>query len=162
MNRMATMTAGFAAALAAVAAVSAGLAQAKEATAAVEYFPTPAATGGPPLPFSEAVRVGDTLYISGQIGVTPGTLTVVPGGIGPEARQALDNIKAIAERHGASMDSLVKCTVFLVDIKDWPAFNEVYKGYFKGHFPARSALAASGLAFNARTEIECIASVAQK
>jgi 2-iminobutanoate/2-iminopropanoate deaminase len=123
-----------------------------------EYYPLPS-TGGPPLPFSESVKVGDTLFISGQIGNLPGTLTLAPGGIGPEARQALDNIKAIVERRGSSMAQVVKCTVFLADIKEWPAFNEVYREYFKTNPPARSALAASGLAFNARTEIECIAFV---
>jgi 2-iminobutanoate/2-iminopropanoate deaminase len=123
-----------------------------------EYYPLPS-TGGAPLPFSESVKVGDTLFISGQIGNLPGTLTLAPGGIGPEARQALDNIKAIVERRGSSMAQVVKCTVFLADIKEWPAFNEVYREYFKTNPPARSALAASGLAFNARTEIECIAFV---
>jgi 2-iminobutanoate/2-iminopropanoate deaminase len=160
MNRITAVTCVFSLALAAASAVSAEPAHSK-GTAAVEYFPIPS-TGATPLPFSEAVRVGDTLYISGQIGVTPGTLTLVPGGIGAEARQTLDNIKAIVERHGGSMGNLVKCTVFLADIKDWPAFNEVYKGYFQGHFPARSALAASGLAFNARTEVDCIAYLQHK
>jgi 2-iminobutanoate/2-iminopropanoate deaminase len=123
-----------------------------------EYYPMPS-TGGAPLPFSESVKVGDTLYISGQIGNLPGTLTLAPGGIGPEARRALDNIKAIVERRGSSMEQVVKCTVFLADIKEWPAFNEVYREYFKTNPPARSALAASGLAFNARVEVECIAFV---
>jgi reactive intermediate/imine deaminase len=111
------------------------------------------------LPFSESVKVGDTLFISGQIGNLPGTLTLAPGGIGPEAQRALDNIKAIVEHRGSSMKQIVKCTVFLADIKEWPAFNQVYREYFKTNPPARSALAASGLAFNARTEIECIAFV---
>jgi 2-iminobutanoate/2-iminopropanoate deaminase len=123
-----------------------------------EYNPMPS-TGGAPLPFSESVKVGDTLFISGQIGNLPGTLTLAPGGIGPEAQRALDNIKAIVERRGSSMEHVVKCTVFLADIKEWPAFNEVYREYFKTNPPARSALAVNGLAFNARTEIECIAFV---
>jgi reactive intermediate/imine deaminase len=120
----------------------------------VEYY-----SGGSSLPFSPAVRVGNTLYVSGQIGALPGskTLTLAPGGITAEARQAMENIRAILEQHGSSMDHVVKCTVFLADIKDWPAFNEVYREFFKTHFPARSALAASGLAYNARTEVECIA-----
>jgi 2-iminobutanoate/2-iminopropanoate deaminase len=123
-----------------------------------EYFPVPR-TAGTALPFSEAVKVGDLLYVSGQIGNVPGTLTLAAGGIGPETHQALDNIKAILDRHGSSLEQIVKCTVFLADIKDWPAFNKVYVEYFKANFPARSALAASGLAFNARAEIECIAFV---
>jgi reactive intermediate/imine deaminase len=108
------------------------------------------------------VQLGDTLYVSGQVGNQPGTLTLAAGGIGPEARQALDNMKAILERHGSSLDSVVKCTVFLADIKEWPAFNEVYQTYFKKNLPARSALAASGLAIGARVEVECIAFVPPK
>jgi 2-iminobutanoate/2-iminopropanoate deaminase len=123
-----------------------------------EYNPMPS-TGGAPLPFSESVKVGDTLFISVQIGNLPGTLTLAPGGIGPEAQRARENIKAIVERRGSSMEHLVKCTVFLADVKEWPAFNEVYREYFKTNPPARSALAVSGLALNARTEIECIAFV---
>jgi 2-iminobutanoate/2-iminopropanoate deaminase len=134
---------------------TAGAQQSKPA-AGPQYNAMPS-TGGVPLPFSESVRVGETLFISGQIGNLPGTLTLAPGGIGPEARQALDNIKAIVERRGGSMNRVIKCTVFLADIKDWPAFNDVYREYFKTNPPARSALAASGLAFNARTEVDCIA-----
>ena len=109
------------------------------------------------LPFSEAVRVGDTLYLSGQIGTKPGTLELVPGGIGEETRQTLENIKSVLERHGSSLDHVVKCTVFLADIAEWPATNEVYRTFFTRSLPARSAMAASGLALNARVEIECIA-----
>ncbi|HXQ81743.1 MAG TPA: RidA family protein [Opitutaceae bacterium] len=116
-------------------------------------------TGGAPLPFSEAVRSGDTLYVSGQIGILPGSLSLAPGGIGPEARRALETVKAILERHGSSMDHVLKCTVFLADIGDWPAFNEVYREYFRANLPARSALAASGLALGARVEVECVAFV---
>ncbi len=109
------------------------------------------------LPFSEAVRAGDLLFLSGQIGNAPGTLHVVPGGISAEAQQALDNIRAILERHGATLDDVVKCTAFLADMHDWPAFNEVYRRAFGKHFPARSAFGASGLAIGARVELECIA-----
>ncbi len=109
------------------------------------------------LPFSEAVRAGDFLFLAGQIGTAPGTADLVPGGLAPEARQTMENIRNILERHGASMDDVVRCTVFLADMGDWPAFNEIYKGYFPKHFPARSALGASGLAKGARVEVECIA-----
>jgi reactive intermediate/imine deaminase len=109
------------------------------------------------LPFSEAVRAGDFLFLSGQIGNVPGKLELVPGGIDPESARALDNIKAILERNGSSMDAVVKCTVFLADIREWPAFNAVYRNYFPHHFPARSALATNGLALGARVEVECIA-----
>jgi 2-iminobutanoate/2-iminopropanoate deaminase len=109
------------------------------------------------LPFSEAVRAGDFLFLSGQVGTLPGTLQLAPGGINAEARQALENIKMVLERHGSSIEHVVKCTVFLADMRDWPAFNEVYRQHFKVNFPARSALGASGLALGARVEIECIA-----
>jgi len=111
------------------------------------------------LPFSEAVRAGDLLFLSGQIGNVPGSLQVVPGGIAAEAQQALDNIRGILERHGAGLDDVVKCSVFLADMKDWPAFNEVYRKAFDRQFPARSAFGASGLAIGARVEVECIAHV---
>jgi len=123
-----------------------------------DYHPA-APLDGQKMPFSEAVRAGDTLYLAGQIGNLPGQRQLAPGGIGPEARQAMENIRAVLERHGASLDQVVKCTVFLADIRDWPAFNEVYVRYFKGNLPARSALAASGLALGARVEVECLAYV---
>lgn len=109
------------------------------------------------LPFSEAVRAGDFLFVSGQIGNAPGTLTLVPGGVTAESKQALDNIKQVLDRHGASLDQVVKCTVFLADMQDWPAFNTVYRQYFSARFPARSALGANGLALGARVEVECMA-----
>jgi 2-iminobutanoate/2-iminopropanoate deaminase len=109
------------------------------------------------LPFSEAVRVGDLVFLSGQIGIAPGTMKVVEGGIKGETRQALENIKTTLAAHGYAMDDLVKCTAMLADIGEWGTFNEVYKTFFGDHFPARSAFGASGLALNARVEIECIA-----
>ncbi len=110
------------------------------------------------LPFSEAVRVGDMLYLSGQLGNLPGSLELAPGGIEGEARQTMDNIKAILERYGSSLDRVVKCTVMMADIAEWPAFNEVYVTYFPGPKPARSAFAAAGLALGAKVEVECWAS----
>jgi 2-iminobutanoate/2-iminopropanoate deaminase len=109
------------------------------------------------LPFSEAVRVGGTLYLSGQIGIRPGTLELVPGGIRAESRQALENIRASLEAHGYSMRDVVKCTVMLADIAEWAAFNEEYKAHFSPPYPARSALGANGLALGARVEVECLA-----
>jgi 2-iminobutanoate/2-iminopropanoate deaminase len=113
----------------------------------------------PNLPFSEAVRHGDTLYLSGQLGITPGKLQLVPGGIRAEARQALDNIRAVLEAHGRTIGDVVKCTVMLADMADWPAFNDVWRETFKVPYPARSALGANGLALGARVEVECIAAV---
>lgn len=109
------------------------------------------------LPFSEAVRVGNTFYLSGQIGVEPETLKLAPGGLKGEARQAMNNIKATLAVHGLTMSDLVKCTVMLSDMARWSEFNEVYTSFFAGRYPARSALGANGLALGAQVEIECIA-----
>lgn len=109
------------------------------------------------LPFSEAVRVGDTLYLSGQIGVKPGTLELIPGGMKEQARQTMDNIRTTLEAHGYTMRDLVKCTVMLADMARWSEFNAVYAAYFDGHYPARSAFGAQGLALGAEVEVECIA-----
>ena len=111
------------------------------------------------LPFSEAVRFGNLLFLAGQIGLQPGTMKPVEGGIQAETRAAMDRIKAVVEAHGSSMDRVLKCTVFLADIKEWPAMNEVYVQYFPKARPARSAMGVNGLALNARVEIECIAAV---
>jgi 2-iminobutanoate/2-iminopropanoate deaminase len=111
------------------------------------------------LPFSEAVRVGNVLYLSGQIGIVPGSMKLAPGGIKEEARQTMENIKTSLEAHGYSVSNLVKCTVMLADIAEWATFNEVYKSFFSGRYPARSALGVNGLALGARVEVECIAAV---
>jgi 2-iminobutanoate/2-iminopropanoate deaminase len=111
------------------------------------------------LPFSEAVRHGNTLYLSGQLGILPGTMKLVPGGIRAEARQTMENVKAVLEQHGYRLDNLVKCTAMLADMTEWAAFNEVYISYFSGSYPARSAFGCNGLALGARIELECIAAV---
>ncbi len=111
------------------------------------------------LPFSEAVRVGHMLYLSGQLGYDREAAKLVEGGIAAETKKTLENIKATLEKHGSSMAEVVKCTVFLADIKEWAAMNEVYVTYFPSNPPARSALGSSGLALGARTEIECMATV---
>jgi 2-iminobutanoate/2-iminopropanoate deaminase len=109
------------------------------------------------LPFSEAVRVGNTLYLSGQIGIKPGTLELAAGGIQAESRQTLENIRTTLETHGYTLRDVVKCTVMLADIGEWAAFNEIYRTFFSPPYPARSALGANGLALGARVEVECIA-----
>ena len=111
----------------------------------------------PGLPLSEAVRVGDTLYLSGVVGVVPGELKVVPGGLAAEARQALGNVRTMLEAQGLSLKNVVKCTVMLADIGEWGAFNEIYKEFFSAPYPARAAFGANGLALGARVEVECIA-----
>lgn len=123
--------------------------------AEIEYLQAPG-TEDLGLPFSSAVRVDNTLYLSGAIGVIPGTLDLAEGGIQGETRQTMENIKETLETFGSSLDKVVKCTVFLADMAEWGAMNEVYRTYFDNP-PARSALGASGLALEARVEIECIA-----
>lgn len=125
--------------------------------ARVEYLLMPGMEGLD-LPFSSAVRLDNTLYVSGNVGNLPGTLDLAPGGIAGETRQTLENIKVVLEQFGSSMDKVVKCTVFLADIGEWSAMNDVYRSYFENP-PARSALGANGLALDARVEIECIATM---
>jgi reactive intermediate/imine deaminase len=123
----------------------------------VEYLQAPG-TEELNLPFSSAVRVGNLLFLSGSIGIIPGTRDLAEGGIQGETRQTMENIKGTLETFGSSLDKVVKCTVFLADMSEWGAMNEVYSTYFENP-PARSALGASGLALNSRVEIECIAVV---
>jgi len=110
------------------------------------------------LPFSEAVRVGDMLYLSGKLG-TDSSGKVVPGGIAAETRQTMENIKAALERCGSSLDHVVKATVMLADMNEWAEMNKVYVTYFSDQLPARSAMGVNGLARGARVEIEVIAVV---
>ncbi len=114
------------------------------------------------LPFSEMVRVGNIIYLAGQLGVTPGTLKLVPGGMEAEAKQTMENIKITLEAHHYSMSDIVKCTVMLADISEWGAFNKIYATYFTPPYPARSAMGANGLGLGARVEVECIAAVEPK
>ena len=108
---------------------------------------------------SEFVRVGNMLYLSGKLG-TDSTGKLAAGGIGPETKQTLENIKAVLEKNGSSMDNVVKCTVMLADIKEWADMNTVYVTFFKKErLPARSAFGTSGLVNNARVEIECMATL---
>ena len=109
---------------------------------------------GQRLPFSTAVRVGDTVYLSGALGVGPdGKLAT---GMEAQARRAMDNLGAGLKQAGLGWGDVVKCTVMLDDMKDWPAFNQVYVTYFPdGKFPARSAFGADGLALGALIEVEC-------
>jgi len=118
---------------------------------------TPGAGAPADLPFSPAIRAGGLIFLSGQIGNVPGTRTLVPGGISAETRQAMENIGVVLQAAGSSWSRVVKCTVFLLDIADYAAMNAVYASYFPRDPPARSTLAASGLALGARVEIECIA-----
>lgn len=109
-------------------------------------------------PFSTAVRVGDIWELSGQIGLAAGAKTVVPGGVCAETRQALENIAAVLEQIGSSMEHVIKVSVFLTDIADFGEMNEVYATFFDASsYPARSAVAVKELALGAHVEIECSA-----
>ena len=109
---------------------------------------------GQRLPFSNAVRVGDMLYLSGALGVkTDGT---VPSGIEAQTHQTMANIGDVLKSQGLGFGDIVKCTVMLDNMADWPAFNKVYATYFPDkNFPARSAFGADGLALGALVELEC-------
>ena len=111
------------------------------------------------LPFSSATRVGNLLFLAGQIGNTPGTRQLGDTGAAGQTRQALENIKTVLAAAGSSLERVVKCTVFLTNIADYQAMNTVYATYFPKDPPARSTVAGSGLALGARVEIECIATV---
>jgi reactive intermediate/imine deaminase len=118
------------------------------------------APGAPPgLPFSSAVRIGNVLYLSGQIGVLPGTRQLADTGIAGQTRQVFENMKAVLAYAGSSLERVFKCTVFLSNIADYAKMNEVYAAYFPKDPPARSTVAGSGLALGARVEIECSATV---
>ena len=131
------------------------------APSSAEYYPVADLPASMNLPFSEAVRVGGILYLSGTIG-TDKSGKLVSGGMAAEAKRAMDNIGATLTRHGSSFDKIVQCTVALADIKDWPAFNEVYRRYFTGHFPSRMAFATAGLALGAQVEVQCNATISAR
>lgn len=108
------------------------------------------------LPFSPAIRAGDFIFLSGAIGTRPGTTELVAGDVAAQTRQTLENLRSVLRAAGSDLDDVVKCTVFLVDMRDYDAMNRIYASFFPGDPPARSTMAGSGLALGARVEIECI------
>jgi 2-iminobutanoate/2-iminopropanoate deaminase len=135
-------------------------AQAQESN--MRFYNSPAAAAAK-LPFSQAVRVGDVLYLSGNLGNVPGTRDLAAGGIEAETRQTMENIGTVLKANGLSFDDVFKCTVMLADMAKWGDFNKVYVTYFKpGRLPARSAFGANGLALGAQVELECWAYAGQK
>jgi len=110
-------------------------------------------------PYSQAIKAGTLLYCSGQIPLDPATGTLVEGDIATQTRRVFANIDAILSAAGVSFDRVVKTTVFLADMNDFAAMNEVYATYFSSPAPARSTVAAAGLPKGARIEIEVIASL---
>ncbi|MDX1362577.1 RidA family protein [Arenibacter latericius] len=107
-------------------------------------------------PFSDAVQVGNLFYLSGQIGIDNKTRTIVSGGIVAETKQTIKNIQEVLLHHGMNLNNVVKCTVILNSMADFATFNEVYSNYFPQK-PARTTFAASGLAMDAKIEIEVVA-----
>lgn len=112
------------------------------------------------LPFSSTARAGNLIYVSGQIGHLPGEMKLVPGGLAPEARQALTYLSDALQSAGSSLDHVLKCTVYLADMADFQAFNAIYAEFFRDHRPARSGIAVAGLALGARVEVDCVAILA--
>jgi 2-iminobutanoate/2-iminopropanoate deaminase len=154
--RVVASTAIFASALALPMALATGTAtraHAEEQT--MQFLNSPAALAAK-FPFSQAVRVGDVLYLSGTIGNIPGTRDLASGGMEGEARQTMENIGALLKANGLSFHDVFKCTAMLADMSKWSDFNKVYVTYFEpGRLPARSAFGANGLALGAQVELEC-------
>jgi 2-iminobutanoate/2-iminopropanoate deaminase len=117
----------------------------------------PAAIG----PYSQAIRAGGFVYVSGQIPIDPATGEFVKGGVGEQTERVLQNLAAVLEAAGSSLDKVVKTTVFLADMKEFAQMNEVYATFFSGAPPARATVAAAGLPRDARVEIEAVALVSE-
>ncbi len=122
---------------------------------AISTDAAPAAAG----PYSQAIRAGDLVFTAGQLGLDPASGEFAGDGVAAQAERALQNLAAILEAAGSGMDRLVKVTVYLAEIGDWPAVNDVYARLVPEPFPARSAFAVRDLPKGARVEIEAIASV---
>lgn len=128
----------------------------------MQFINTPAAKAAK-LPFSQAVRVGDVLYLSGCLGNVPGKMELIPGGMEAEARQTMENIGTVLKENGLTFDDVFKCLVMMADMSKWGDFNKVYLTYFKpDRLPARSAFGANGLALGAQVELECMAYIGKK
>jgi reactive intermediate/imine deaminase len=128
----------------------------------IEFFNSPEGKAAK-LPFSQSVRVGDVVYLSGALGNMPGKMELVPGGMESETRQMMENIAAALKPHGLGFDDIFKSLVMLADMGEWGAFNRVYVPYFNSErMPTRSAFGASGLALGARVEMECWAWAGKK
>jgi 2-iminobutanoate/2-iminopropanoate deaminase len=120
-----------------------------------------AADSAPPAigPYSQAIVHGDMVYCSGQIPLDPATGQLVPGGVAEQTARVLENLKAVLEAAGSSLDRVLKTTVYLQDMTEFPVMNEVYGRYFHVNPPARATVEAARLPRDARVEIECIATL---
>ena len=115
------------------------------------------AVNPPGLPFSDGVRIGRLVIMSGMLGIKPHTMELAAGGLEAQTRQTFENLRSVLAAHGLSLRDVVRVQVMLADIADWPRFNEIYREYFSEPFPARSAFGATGLALGARVEVEVFA-----
>jgi len=130
-------------------------------TSMIEFYNSPEARAAG-LPFSQSVRVGDVVYLSGCLGNIPGKMELVPGGMEAETKQMMENISWALKPHGLGFDAVFKCLVMLADMGEWGAFNKVYVPYFHpDRMPTRSAFGTNGLALGARVEMECWAYAAR-
>lgn len=120
---------------------------------AISTSQAPAAIG----PYSQAIRTGNIIFVSGQLPINPATGAFAEGGIKELTRQSLANVRSILEAEGTDMAHVVKTTVFLADMADFGDMNEAYAEFFTAPFPARSAVSVKTLPKNARVEIECVA-----
>ena len=115
---------------------------------------------GSDVPVSAAARFGDLIYVSGNLGNRHGRLELIEGGIGPETRQALANMRAALEAAGSAVERVIKVNIYIVDMAEFAVLNEAYLEFFGAHRPARATVAVKELALGARVEIECVAAAA--
>ena len=125
---------------------------AKKSNKSIEVIKTDKA--GPPVgPYSQAIKAGGFIFVAGEKGMDPVTKQIVPGGIEPETRRTLENIKAILEEAGSGMNRVVSTFVFMTDLNDFSKMNEIYAGYFKDHPPGRTTVEVKSLPAGAHVEI---------
>jgi len=119
---------------------------------AIKTEKAPAALG----PYSQAVRHGDTVYLSGQIGLDPATMQVVPGGISEQARRVFKNLRAVCEAAGSSLDGIVKMNIYMTDLGNFATVNQIMAEYFSEPFPARATIEVSALPLGVEIEVEAV------
>jgi reactive intermediate/imine deaminase len=112
----------------------------------------PAAIG----PYSQAIRAGDTVYLSGQIPLDPGTMQIVPGGIEDQARRVFENLRAVCRAAGGDFERVVRLTIYLTDLGAFPKVNEVMAAYFKEPYPARVTVGVASLPRGSQVEIDAV------
>jgi 2-iminobutanoate/2-iminopropanoate deaminase len=128
----------------------------KEKKEAIATDQAPQAIG----PYSQAVRMGDWLFLSGQIGLDPGSGELAAGGVVAETRQVLENLRAVLTAAGAALDDVVRTTIYLVDLADFTRVNETYTGFFRAPYPARATVGVAALPRGAHVEIDAVAMIA--